>query len=389
MDQSRGSSTGPSADLSVVADRLEALVHRGQEASVRQALDDTQAAAEEVGKAWSGSCLGYQATVYYAALGTPPPGAHFSPEWGLRDTFSDGTVGDWMEFGPEDVQSAILVVAGNPDLISLHALRDEMAVQFDVAQLEILSILEPWKADGFVERLCDRLDKMAVDGRARVLQTMLPRGQIMSRDSKAVTQGVRTPPHLSVLADILCVRHAIDKTDALSRLSRQAQRHFSRQGRPDASGTSVFVGHGRSPIWRELKDFLTERLRLQVDEFNRVPVAGVTNTVRLSELMDSAMMAMIVMTAEDEQADGTFHARLNAVHEVGLFQGRLGFHRTIVVLEEGCEGFSNIQGLGHIGFPKGKISAAFEKIRHALEREGVVRPAVSVGSDNVPPTQKL
>ncbi|MYE22988.1 MAG: hypothetical protein F4Y01_03450 [Gammaproteobacteria bacterium] len=386
MDQSGDGPTGASACLSVVAERLEALVHRSQEPSVRKVLDDTQAAAEEVGKAWSGSFLGYHATVYYAALTVPPAGAHFSPEWGLRDTFADGTVGDWMEFRPEDVESAIQVAAGNPDLISLYALRDEMAVEFDGAQLEMLSILEPWKVDAFVERLYDRLDKMAVVGPARVLRTMLPRGQIMSRDSKAVTQGMRKPPHLSVLADILSIRDAIDKTAELSRLSRQAQRHFSRQGRSDASGTSVFVGHGRSPVWRELKDFLTERLQLDVDEFNRVPVAGVTNTARLSELMDSATMALIVMTAEDEQADGTFHARLNAVHEVGLFQGRLGFHRTIVVLEEGCEGFSNIQGLGHIGFPKAEIGAAFEKIRHALEREGVVRPAVS---DNVQPSKTL
>ena len=29
-------------------------------------------------------------------------------------------------------------------------------------------------------------------------------------------------------------------------------------------------------------------------------------------------------------------ARMNVIHEVGLFQGRLGFERAIVLLEEGC-----------------------------------------------------
>jgi predicted nucleotide-binding protein len=38
------------------------------------------------------------------------------------------------------------------------------------------------------------------------------------------------------------------------------------------------------------------------------------------------------MTAEDEQADGNHHARMNVIHEVGLFQGRLGFERAIVLL---------------------------------------------------------
>jgi predicted nucleotide-binding protein len=103
-------------------------------------------------------------------------------------------------------------------------------------------------------------------------------------------------------------------------------------------------------------------------------VAGVTTTARLSELLDAAAFALLVMTAEDEQVDGSVRARENVVHEVGLFQGRLGFSRAIVLLEEGCEEFSNIHGLGQIRFPKGRISAIFEDIRAVLEREGLVSP---------------
>ena len=63
---------------------------------------------------------------------------------------------------------------------------------------------------------------------------------------------------------------------------------------------------------------------------------------------------------------------MNVVHEAGLFQGRLGFTKAIVLLEEGCEEFSNIQGLGQIRFPKGNIAAAFEEIRRVLEREDLL-----------------
>jgi predicted nucleotide-binding protein len=69
-------------------------------------------------------------------------------------------------------------------------------------------------------------------------------------------------------------------------------------------------------------------------------------------------------------------ARLNVVHEVGLFQGRLGFRRAIIMLEEGCEQFSNIVGLGQIRFPHNNIEAAFEQVRQVLEREGVVSSTV-------------
>ena len=140
----------------------------------------------------------------------------------------------------------------------------------------------------------------------------------------------------------------------------------------DSVGTNIFIGHGHSPDWRELKDFISERLKLPYDEFNRVPVAGVTNIARLIEMLNQARMAFLVMTAEDEQADGTLHPRENVTHEAGLFQGRLGFKKAIILLEEGCEEFSNIHGLGQIRFPKGNIKAAFEEIREVLEREGII-----------------
>ena len=124
-----------------------------------------------------------------------------------------------------------------------------------------------------------------------------------------------------------------------------------------------------------MKDFVQDRLHLPWDEFNRVPVAGVTNVARLSRMLDEAAIAFLIMTAEDEQADGKIHARMNVVHEVGLFQGRLGFERAIILFEEGCEEFSNINGLGQIRFPKENISAIFEDIRRVLEREGLIEQA--------------
>jgi predicted nucleotide-binding protein len=61
------------------------------------------------------------------------------------------------------------------------------------------------------------------------------------------------------------------------------------------------------------------------------------------------------------------------IHEVGLFQGRLGFTKAIVLLEDTCEAFSNIEGLGQIRFPKGNLNQAFEEIRQVLEREKILQ----------------
>lgn len=133
----------------------------------------------------------------------------------------------------------------------------------------------------------------------------------------------------------------------------------------------VFIGHGRSPVWRELKDFLQDRLNLPWEEFNRESVAGVATTDRLGQMLDNACFAFLIMTAEDEHADQTLHARENVIHEVGLFQGKLGLRKAIILLEDGCSTFSNIHGLTYIGFPRNRIAACFEEVRRVLERERI------------------
>ena len=201
--------------------------------------------------------------------------------------------------------------------------------------------------------------------------------QAMSRDSAAINQGFHLAPHEVVRIQARALELPFERANELITQIRRAVDHIDRitQAPPTRArqvGTNVFIGHGRSLLWRELKDFVADRLGLPYDEFNRVPVAGTTNVDRLSEMLDNAAVAFLILTAEDERADGTHVARQNVVHEAGLFQGRLGFSRAIVMLEDGCEPFSNIDGLGQLRFPTGRISAVFEEIRRVLEREGLI-----------------
>jgi predicted nucleotide-binding protein len=89
-------------------------------------------------------------------------------------------------------------------------------------------------------------------------------------------------------------------------------------------------------------------------------------------MLESACFAILVMTAEDLERGGKRKARQNVVHEIGLFQGRLGFLRAIILKEKGAEEFSNINGLTYISFKKGKIAETFAEIDRALVRERVI-----------------
>jgi Predicted nucleotide-binding protein containing TIR-like domain len=141
--------------------------------------------------------------------------------------------------------------------------------------------------------------------------------------------------------------------------------------------TKIFIGHGRASDWKSLATFLHEDLHCEVVEFNSDPTAGLFTGERILEMLERSRFAFLVMTAEDEQANGTFQARQNVIHEVGLCQGRLGFHRAIAVKEDMASTFSNMAGLTYIEFRRGALSEAFPEIARTLVREGLVDSLVS------------
>ena len=369
-----------SDELSEIAGRLDAIKARDDFLTVKKNLSDLAEAAETVGKAWSRSWIGYQAYVYYRGLQSPPASAHFSQEWGLREIgFSEGTSGAWVKYEDNVVHSEIHKKAGNPNMQLVQAFAETAKYTFEDCKAEILSLLttalDEYK-DPFLAEQKEEAKKCRVLSEYDCIKGFRPSGKFMSRDSLAMDQGLQTPPHIAILAKLASFQIPVQACENLAKVAKRAASHLTRRGRSSRRtqeiGTKVFIGHGRSPAWRDLKDFIQERLKLPWDEFNRVPVAGRTNIERLSQMLDDAAIGFLVMTAEDEHSDGTTHARENVVHEAGLFQGKLGFSKAIILLEEGCKEFSNIEGLGQIRFPPGNIKAAFEEVREVLEREDLL-----------------
>lgn len=72
-------------------------------------------------------------------------------------------------------------------------------------------------------------------------------------------------------------------------------------------------------------------------------------------------------------AEGGVRARQNVVHEIGLFQGRLGFEKVAVLSQRGVEEFSNLAGLQVIPFSDDQIEGAFYELHRTLKREGIAK----------------
>lgn len=317
------------------------------------AIETLETAINDADKAWSGSWLGYHSRVYYKDLKTPPPGAHFDPASGLMDEYLGDTRGEWGEFDYDHVYTALKSVVDDTTFQRLQdAANDARKMVGDVRErlVSILTAVNEKTENQYVEKLLKDTQDAKCISVNQFVEHYRPSGQFMSRDMVAINNGLQTPPHIALYAFVQAMESPFDAASTIAKVANRVREHIQHRKSSTAHSTTgggnVFIGHGRSKVWRDLKEFLQERLSLPWDEFNRVPIAGITSITRLSQMLDDASIAFLLMTAEDEQKDGKHHARMNVIHEAGLFQGRLGFTRAIVVLEEGCEEFSNIQGLG-------------------------------------------
>ena len=353
----------------------------------KQKFDEQISAIEDVirqvERASSNSWFGYQANVYYVDFNIPRPGDHFSKEWGFHGSSLVNPVSkNWQEYSPEFVRQYIFDRSGVDEDSKFAEVAIDTGKSFDKSKNEIEAlltvILEETRSE-VIEGYRDEVKNLQSHfSQQELMDAFQPRGQFMSRDSLALSQGFMAPPHIRVKCWLYSLKSYFTQLEELSKIVQKSVTYLRQKYRetvPDRlTDGKIFIGHGRSLIWRDLSVFLSDRLKLEWDEFNRESTAGLSIKERLETMLDQASFAFLIMTAEDEHTDDTMHARENVIHEVGLFQGRLTFKRAIVLLEEGCQEFSNIHGVGQIRFPKENLRAAFEDIRLVLEREGLIAP---------------
>ena len=183
-------------ELDGIIRSLEQLGEEGRQEDIQTPMDLLWNAAQQVGNASSGSWIGYHANVYYTDLQPPPPGAHFSSEWGGMGTFvPERTKGEWVEFDPSDIKEAISNLANNPDLYAAEIYGKKAAETFRSYQRNVLSIIEIL-IDGVESRLLgdlgEELQNLSAPTEAQVLGSLRPL-RVHSRDRLAVNQAIWTP----------------------------------------------------------------------------------------------------------------------------------------------------------------------------------------------------
>ncbi len=175
---------------------------------------------------------------------------------------------------------------------------------------------------------------------------------------------------LSADKDKTKVRVSMDKRDDIEKVFNVFEENVDKCRVPEKpSVEKVFIGHGKNTQWRELKDHLHDKHQIDVEAYEIGARAGHTVKEILESMLSSSTVALLVFTGEDLDIKGGLHARENVIHELGLFQGRLGWQKAVVLLEEGVSEFSNILGVEQIRFRKGDIKETFGDILATIKRE--------------------
>ena len=366
-------------ELSEIHDELLSAMKFYYDLAYRSTLNSLLENIKKVENAWCGSWYGYRAKVYYRDFESPPLGMYFSHNWQyeaepnseLQDESS------WQMFSEAQVQSVIEEGIEKRDIGNAFDETGKWIQAFRDRKVDILAIIRIVQKShsSLFDRLMEQAEQLQIPTIDGIVRSMRP-AELDTEDPIAKEQGIWTPPHIQLHAKVLWSIRAAGSVHELAKLVQktiaQIERVSAVSNERRITGAKVFIGHGHSPIWRELKDFLQDDLRLNCVAFEMVSIVGNTISDELATMLYDSEFAFLVCTAEDETVDGKKHPRMNVIHEAGLFGGRLGFDRAVILLEEECERFSNNQGILHSSFPKNNIKCTYYDVRRALEKKDII-----------------
>jgi predicted nucleotide-binding protein len=141
------------------------------------------------------------------------------------------------------------------------------------------------------------------------------------------------------------------------------------------SGKKIFIIHGHDELNTHRLTLLLQN-QLHVDPLVIISKPGMSRPL-IEKYEDNASLcsfAFAIVTPDDEikSHDGNYRqARPNVIFELGWFVGRLGKHRVTILLKEGTQIHSDIDGISRIQF-RDNVEEKFLQIQGELTACGLI-----------------
>jgi hypothetical protein len=158
-------------------------------------------ATHKVGDSSSGSWVGWHSRMYFKGYAEPSAETSWNSEWGGVYGPQEG----WVDRTQGEVQEAIERRA-NVTLAKLAEVADDVREQCEPLRQEVLTVLSPICDLAGLEKEAELLKQIEdiewITPPDQYVRAMAP-GQMMSRDSGAINQGMQSPLHVNVEAAIV------------------------------------------------------------------------------------------------------------------------------------------------------------------------------------------
>jgi predicted nucleotide-binding protein len=110
-------------------------------------------------------------------------------------------------------------------------------------------------------------------------------------------------------------------------------------------GGTVFIIHGHDALLKTEVQLLMKRAGVQSVVLHEMPDRGRTIIEKLVGETERAGYAIALLTPDDLTDDGRGRARQNVILEIGYFLGKLGKERLRMIVQDGVEVPSDLQGI--------------------------------------------
>jgi hypothetical protein len=195
---------------------------------IRTLLQRRHEVIERVHASWSGSWAGWHADQYYRDFEQPASSEMFDIEWGGGFGLRPMPTG-WAQRSQADVTELVMELAPGPDSAAIEAQLDALVRIARDLQGDLVAELTPIRElEGYAnerELLASIEETSWGISAGEYLRSRQP-SSFASRDSRAIYQGLRVPPHLAVDADIVSALTKIDAVETFSRTARRLVRQI-------------------------------------------------------------------------------------------------------------------------------------------------------------------
>jgi len=193
-------------------------------------------------------------------------------------------------------------------------------------------------------------------------------GPMCVLDAQEYRMGIRTQVEQSLRQWVEHVRSVGEKEGWLVQADEQ-----SKQDRPDHTVSDVpkiFIIHGHDKASRmELVDLLKNKLKVATVVMKERAGMSRTFIEKFEQEAKPCDAAIAILTPDDlvrVESEEYQQARPNVLYELGWFSGKLGRHRTLMVVKEGTSIPSDLYGIQQIQFRE-EVSEKYLEIEREIE----------------------